>query len=414
MRTQPGHKYAFPSSDPQRFLKASEEFAIITMRKGLAAAGVVALISVATAACGSDTTTPQGKVDNAFEKLGQQNTLTLGLGFDGSTDEIYNALKGEDDFTRDNAKLLSSLRLSLSVSSQKSLSLLSKDKQQDGKDGAVAFSLSTDGSADNGLVEVRYVDQKAYLRADLKGLEKLAPGSANSPLDQFLAQADQLPSSLASVKAALKGQWVSLDPKAFGPFLKSLGGDSASGDSASGDSASGDSAGSLLPGVPKVDAATQKRAWAALKKALATNVTYKDLGNRDGADHVQVSAPARQLATALSDSVAPILKNLPGYDAKSLDPAKVPNKTLAVDVAIKGGTLSAITFDVAQLDDQAKGKLPLTLSLNGSARSISAPAGAQVLNPQDIIGLFMSGMPGLPGMPGSSDSKDSSLDTSGL
>ncbi|MFI1096273.1 hypothetical protein [Streptomyces sp. NPDC020917] len=355
------------------------------MRKGLAAAGVVALISVGASACGSDTTTPQGKVKNAFEKLGNQNTLTLSLGFDGSADDIYNALKGEDDFTRDNAKLLSSLHLSLSVSSQKSVGLLGKADGKSGKDSAVAFSLSSDDSKD-GLAEIRYVGQKAYLRVDLKGLEKLSPSGKSSPLDQFLAQSDQLPSSLASVKAALNGQWVSLDPNAFQEFAKSLGGASGSSDSAA-------SPLSGLPGGPKLDAATQKQIAAALKKALATNVTYKDLGSRDGADHVEVTAPARQLASALSDSLTPALKDLPGYDAKSLDPAKVPDKKLSVDVAIKGGSLSAITFDVAQLDTKAQGKLPLTLTLDGSADSISAPKDAQVLNPQDLVALFMSGMP---------------------
>ena len=359
------------------------------MRKGLATAGVVALISVGASACGSDTTTPQGKVDNAFEKLGKQNTVTLSLGFDGSTDDIYAALKDEDDFSRDNAKLLATLHLSLSVSSQKSFSLFGKDGGKSGKDSAVAFALSNDDSGKSSLAEIRYVGQKAYLRADLKGLEKLGgPGNGNAAFDQFLSQADQLPSSLASVKAAIKGQWVSIDPKAFAQFAKSMGG------SGTGSSDSADSPLSGLPSAPSVDAATQKKVWAALKKALTTNVTYKDLGNRDGADHVQVSAPARQLAQALSDSLTPVLKDVPGYNTKSLDPTKAPNKTLSVDVAIKGGSLSAVTFDVAQLDSGAQGKLPLTLKLDGSAESISAPSGAQVLNPQDIVGLFMSAMPG--------------------
>ncbi|MBY8878169.1 hypothetical protein [Actinacidiphila acidipaludis] len=358
------------------------------MRKGLAAAGVVALISVGAVACGSDTTTPQGKVENAFEKLGKQNTVTMSLGFDGSADDIYAALKDEDDFSRDNAKLLATLNLSLSVSSQKSFSLLGKDGAKDGKNGAFAFALSNDGSGASSLAEIRYVNQKAYLRVDLKGLEKLGPTGGNTAFDQFLSQSDQLPSSLASVKAAIKGQWVTIDPKAFQQFAKSLAG--ASG----GSSGSADSPLSGLTGTPSVDAATQKKIWAALKKALTTNVTYKDLGNRDGADHVQVSAPARQLAKALSDSLTPVLKDIPGYNAKSLDPSGAPDKTLSVDVAIKGGSLSAVTFDIAQLDDQAHGKLPITLSLDGSAKSISAPAGAQVLNPQDIMGLFMSQMPG--------------------
>src|SRR4051812_33524840 len=104
------------------------------MRKGLAAAGVVALITAGSAACGADKTTPQGKVSNAFEKLGSEKTVTLGLGFDGSVDQIYAAMKGEDDFTRDDAKLLASLHLTLTGSSQKSFSVLGKSA--DSKDGS--------------------------------------------------------------------------------------------------------------------------------------------------------------------------------------------------------------------------------------------------------------------------------------
>jgi hypothetical protein len=377
------------------------------MRKTLAAAGVVALITAGSAACGTDKTTPQGKVSNAFENFGKQNTVTVGLGFDGSADQIYAALKGEDDFTQADAKLLASLNLSLGVTSKKSFSLLGKTQSTQG--GAVSFALTSEESGGKSLAEIRVVDQKLYLRADIKSLEKLDTSSSASSdtaqLDQFLNQADQLPSSLDSVKSALKGDWISIDPKAFAAFAKSMAGGSA--DSGSG-SSSGDSTETTspldgIPGMPKMDAATVKKLVAALKASLATNVTYKDLGSHDGADHIQVSAPARQLAKAIGDNLAPVLKDVPGFDAKSLqDTSGVPNKTLSVDVALKGGDISAITFDIAQLDDQAKGKLPLTLTLDGSAKPVTAPAGAKVVNPQDIMGLVMSSM-------GQQDSSDSSF-----
>jgi hypothetical protein len=372
------------------------------MRKTLAAAGVVALITAGAAACGTDRTTPQGKVTNAFEKLGKQNTVTLGLGFDGSADQIYAAMKNEDDFTQADAKMLASLNLSLGVTTKKSFSLLGKT--QSAQDGAVSLALTSEEAGGKSLAEIRVVDQKLYLRADIKGLEKLDTSSTASSdtaeLNQFLDQADQLPSSLDSVKSALKGEWISIDPKAFTEFAKSMAGGDATG------SSGGDASSPLtgIPGVPKIDAATQKKLIAALKAALSTNVTYKDLGTRDGADHVQVSAPARQLAKAIGDNLTPVLKDVPGFDAKAFqDTSGVPNKTLSVDVAIKGGSISAITFDVAQLDTQAQGKLPLTLTLDGDAKPITAPAGAKVVNPQDIMGLVMSSM-------GKDDGSDAAFD----
>lgn len=392
-------------------------FAISTMRKGLAAAGAVALITTGAAACGGESGTPQGKVGNAFDKLAASNTVTVGLGFDGTADQIYAAMKNEDGFTRNNAELLSSLRLSLTASSQKSFNLLGTSKSG-AKGGAFAIALSTDAQGSDaaagfngtGLAEIRYVDQKMYLRFDLKGLAKLDPKSSTSnQLNQFLNQTDQLPSSLASVKAALKGQWVSIDPKAFQDFIKSMG---AQGGGSDGSSGSADSP--FGAAGPKLSAAQQRQLIEGLKRALAHNVTYKDLGHHDGADHVQVTVPARAFVKEAATDLEPVLTKLPGFQASDLTDMKnakgVPNKNVSVDVAVKGGKLSAITFDVAQLDTQAHGPVPLKLTFKGSAQSLGAPQGATVLNPQDIMGLFMSG---LPGMPGSSDtsSSDASFDS---
>jgi hypothetical protein len=346
---------------------------------------VVALITAGAAACGADKATPQSKVSDAFQNLGKQNTVTLGLGFDGSADQLYAAMKGEDDFTRNDAQLLSTLKVSVSVSSKSSFNLLGKDAK--GNEGSFAFALSTDGSGSN-LVEIRYVDKKAYLRVDIKGLEKLdtSPNAAadTRPIDDFLNGVDQLPSSLDSVKSGIKGNWISIDPTAFEQFAKSLASQSASG---------GDSALSDAANPPKIDAATQKRLIDGLKKALSTNVTYKDLGSKDGADHIQVTAPAQQLAQAVKTNLDPVLKSVPGMPASGLSGLDdVPAKNISVDVAVKNGSVSAITFDVAQLDTQAHGHVPLTLTLDGSAKAVSTPDGAKVVNPQDIMGLVMSAM----------------------
>ena len=357
------------------------------MRKGLAAAGVVALITAGSAACGADKTTPQGKVSNAFEKLGNEKTVTLGLGFDGSVDQIYAAMKGEDDFTRDDAKLLASLHLSVTGSSQKSFSLLSKSA--DSKDGSFAFALSSEEQSGN-LAEIRYVNQKAYLKFDIKGLEKLDTSkSASSDMaefNQFVDSADQLPASLASVKAALKGQWVSIDPKSFEQFAKSMAGGSGS-----------DSASPFGAGTPTLSAAQQKQLVAGLEKALTANVTYTDLGSKNGADHIKATVPAQQFVKDVAVDLEPVLKQIPGVKQSDLDEMKqakgVPNKNLSVDLAIKGGSITGVTFDVAQLDTGITGALPLALTLDGSAKAISVPSGAVLLNPQDIMGMFMANMP---------------------
>ncbi|WP_405585947.1 hypothetical protein [Streptomyces sp. NBC_01190] len=350
----------------------------------------MALIATGAAACGTAQATPQGKVQNAFTKLGDQKSLTVGLSFDASADQIYAALKDEEDFTKGDAAMLAALHAGYEVSSDKPLSQLKSDD----KSTSFGFQFATDPAAKKNLVEVRDVAGKLYLRADIKGIEKLsetvsdkgAAGSDDSDLkdlDAFLGSADKLPASLGAIKAALNGEWISVDPATFEGLAKTLGGSSATPSA-----------------VPSFDAASQAKLVAALKNALARDATFKDLGNHGGADHVQVTVPARQFAKDLKTGLVPALAKIPGFKASDLDDLdKVPNKKVAVDLAIKDGALSAITVDLAQFDDQAHaGKLPLVVTLDGKAATVSAPAGAKELKPQDLIGFFMSSM-----MPGTDD-----------
>jgi hypothetical protein len=370
------------------------------MRKGLAAAGVVALITAGAAACGDEEPgTPQGKVTNAFTKLGEQKSVTLGLSFDGTPDQIYAALKDQDDFKRADADMLAGLRVSTSFSADKALAELTGD------DKGTSFGVEVAGGASGKsegktLIGLRSVDQKAYVQVDLKGLAALdtTGDSGLSDITGMLGSVDQLPSSFGSVKTLAKGGWVSIDPKAFAQFAKTLG-DDASGDSASGsgsDDGSDDSplSGLGLPsGLPTglpTDLAhkTFAELLAPLQQSLTKDAKITDLGTQDGADHLKVSVPARSLAQDLKNSLGSMTKALPGDLRNSLD--DVPNKTVALDVAVKGGKLTHISVDLAQFDDTIHGKLPLGLSVEGGADPVKAPAGAQPLNPQDVMGAVMS------------------------
>lgn len=384
----------------------SKEFVIITMRKGLAAAGVVALITTGAAACGSgEPGTPQGKVDNALTKLGEQKSVTLGLAFDGTADQIYAALKDQDDFKRADADMLAGLRVSTSFSFDTALAEVSGND----KSGSVGIEVAGGAKGDSDgktLIGLRSVDQKVYVQVDLKGIAALdtSGDSGLSGLNDVLGSVDQLPSSFSSVKTLAKGGWVSIDPKSFAAFAKTMGGEQGSaGSSGSGSSGSGDSPlrspggfglpSSLPTALPTgLQNKSVGELLAPLQKSLAKDAKITDLGSRDGADHLQVSVPARALAQDLKTSLGTMTKQLPGDLRDSLN--DVPNKTVSLDVALKGGELDRISFDFAQLDDTIHGKLPLSLSVDGGADPVKAPSGAQQLNPQDLVGLVMSQLGG--------------------
>lgn len=360
---------------------------ISTAHKGLAAIGCVALIAGASAACGTvQQAGAAAKVQNAVEKLGEQKAVTATVSFDATADQIWTAMKGSDGFTQDTAKMLAGLHAKLGLSSDKPLkdAAAAKDAKDAPSDtSSFSFQLSSDAEGKQNLIEVRSVGKKMYLRADVKALTALggaAKGGDHPPLDQLIPKADELPSSLGVVKDALAGKWISIDPTAFADLGKTLGGDKGLGKSP---------LPVPMPGASSLDAKTQQQLIDAVKSAVAHNAKFTDKGSSNGVDHVTMTVPAGQTAKELAKGFAPLEKQIPGF--KAPDVSKVPAKDLAVDLSIKDGMLSGIGLDVSQLDEKAHGKLPLVIGLQGGSDPVTAPTGARVLTPQDLMGLFMFG-----------------------
>ncbi|WP_406267741.1 hypothetical protein OH779_23675 [Actinacidiphila glaucinigra] len=363
---------------------STEEYVINATRKGIAAFGCAAFIAT-TAACGTAGDLSAGaRLQRALDRLGEQKAVTVSVGFDGSEQRIWSALEGSDGFTRADAKMLASLDVSLSVSAAGPL----KDVKDDKAEGAsVALRVSFGRGGD--LLEMRSLsDGKTYLRVDVQQFLSLADdlGSAQSKggmkgFRTFLDAADELPSSYRSVKDALGGKWISVDPAAFQDFSRSM--------------AAAGPAGSPLPDTPELDAGTQERITKALRRALERNAKITDAGTKDGADIVKVTVPAGKTADALADALEPLADQLPEGVSPS-DLKDVPDKDVTVDVAVKDGTLSGISLDLDQFDsgDEIHGALPLTVGFAPDAAAVAAPAGATPLDPQDVMGAMMQFMMG--------------------
>ncbi|MET9876197.1 hypothetical protein ABZZ36_16415 [Actinacidiphila glaucinigra] len=363
----------------------TKENTINATRKGIAAVGCAAFIATTATACGTAGDLNTGaKVQRALDRLGEQKAVTVSVGFDGSERQLWSALKGSDGFTRADAKMLAGLDVSLSVSAAGPLKDI-KDVKAEGASVALRVSFGRGGD----LLEIRSLSGKeAYLRVDVQQFLSLADdlGSAQSKGDlkgfrKFLDAADELPSSYKSVKDALGGKWISIDPAAFQEFSRSM--------------AAAGPAGSPLPDTPQLDAATQERITKALRRALERNARFADAGSKDGADIVKVTVPAGKTADALADALEPLADQLPEGVAPS-DLKDVPDKDVTVDVAVKDGTLSGISLDLDQFDsgEEIHGALPLTVGFAPDAAPVAAPAGATPLNPQDVMGAMMQFMMG--------------------
>ncbi|MCZ4122178.1 hypothetical protein [Streptomyces sp. H39-S7] len=360
---------------------------ISTAHKGLAAIGCVALIATASAACGTVQQVGAAvKVQNAVDKLGEQKAVTATVSFDATEDQIWAAMKGEDDFTKDDAKMLAGLHARLGLSSDKALkdTAAVKDAKDAGSDASsFSFQLSSDAEGKQNLVEVRSIGKKVYLRADIKALSALGGKDGDKSLEGLLPPADEIPSSLGVVKDALEGKWVSIDPAAFSDLAKTLGGDKGQGKSP-------------LPDASSFDAKTQQQLVDAVKNAMAHNAKFTDKGSDQGVDHVTMTVPGAQAAKELAKGLAPLEKQIPGFKVQDLN--KVPAKDFTVDLSIKDGMLSGISVDMTQFNKKPQGKLPLVIGLNGGSAPVTAPTGAKAFTPQDIMGLFMLGAQNLKGL----------------
>ncbi|MET9517616.1 hypothetical protein [Streptomyces sp. NPDC002994] len=181
------------------------------------------------------------------------------------------------------------------------------------------------------------------------------------------------------MKDALAGEWVSIDPKAFEEFSKSMGEEAGEA--------------SPFPDTGALDTKTQQKITKALSKEIADNAKFTDAGSRDGADHVKVAVPAGKTADAIAEALKPMEKQLP-KEFKLSELKDVPSKNIDFDVAIKDEKLSGVTIDLAQFDKKAAGKLPVSIGFNADAAPVKAPAGASTLNPQDVMGAMMQIMMG--------------------
>ncbi|MFI1182529.1 hypothetical protein ACH4UT_23655 [Streptomyces sp. NPDC020799] len=277
-------------------------------------------------------------------------------------------MREQPDFERDDADILAGLKLSYALSYDKPI----KDVAETDGSGSGSFALSHDGGKP--LLEVRTGAKKVYARADLKEFGELArlgdkggDSSAGRAAMESLAQkADELPASMGNVKSALKGEWVVIDPEAF------PGGADTEADS------------------DQVDAKVQKQVLDAVQKSLGANATFKDAGKKDGADHVTVTVPAEKTAKDITNSLKPLADKLGDRFERMTDDLKdVPDKDIAVDVAIRDGMVSGLTVDIAEFGEKIKAKLPLTLDIKGNASKIDLPSGAKPLTPQDLMGAAM-------------------------
>ncbi|WP_405019009.1 hypothetical protein OHV05_20710 [Kitasatospora sp. NBC_00070] len=343
-------------------------------RGALAATACTVVLATGLAACGTvKQLTAAEKVSDAFGKITDGKTLKAELSFGATADEIIAfdklaSAKG-DNLDRKTAELMAELKISVAVSADKPLKDLDSFKNaQSGADPLnslgqdpgfdVAYALA--GKSGKSYAELRWVDGNFYLKADVDGVAQLAGEDAGELKDA----ASAFPKV---IQDAVAGKWVEVEGKA----LKDL---AEQATKAAGSKAGGASA------APSVDPKVASGLVNTVKDVLSRNVTFEDKGKQDGAEHIYVSAPAKALADDLLKSVKPVLKDIPGMEKlPGSAPTDIPDKKVGLDVFIKDGSVSAISFDLAQIDSKlpADAHLPVKVTFSkDAAEAPKAPDGA--------------------------------------
>ncbi|MFD3726579.1 hypothetical protein [Streptomyces sp. NPDC058671] len=307
------------------------------------------------------------KLDQAFEKLGKEKSLSFELDLDADAATLKQLDAGSDpepgeEIPDEAADLLGGAKVSVTVESRKAIA---ESEEKDFVGMAMKVS-----SADGDLVEYRVVGDYTYVRSDVEALTK-AMGAPMPP-------ADELPPEAGGLKKALEGQWVKFSTKEMEKFGQEMGAGSATEPSPE----------------PTLDARTQKKLLDALREVVAREVDFKTAGGEDGTEHITATAPFRTLVTELFGEIRPLAKDLPpGMDLPSdKDLKDAPDTEVTADFTLRNGELTEVYVDLAKLAENTKvKKFGLVLKMSGGTRP-TAPAGATELDLEEILGGFASVM----------------------
>ncbi|MFJ7906597.1 hypothetical protein [Kitasatospora sp. NPDC096204] len=354
---------------------------------GLTACGTVQQLSAAQ------------KVSKAFDKVRDGKAAGFTLSIDATPEQVAafansgehkagsgligSARGGDHPMDEKSAKAISGLSVSVSISADKPLKDIEAFRNAGkGGDAAKNTDLTLDKSvrvsyllsdrSGTALLEYRQVDATGYLHADAKGLVKLV-GEDPSTVDEMRKD---LPEEMKPLGDVLAGKWVSFDLQSLADQAKESDGKKAAPSA-----------------TPTADPELANQLLNSVKDVIGRTVTYEDKGKKDGAEHLWVSAPARQLVDEMYKAVKPLSAKFPKQlgDFPDRAPSDVPDRRIGVDLYLKNGAFSSATFDLAQLADKVEPgvNFPVKLAFSQSAPNVQVPADAVKVTDDQLMAAVL-------------------------
>lgn len=337
-------------------------------RMGLGGLAAVAAAAVALGACGSATPAnappqqPQQALNSAFRSIGSQSGVTLhvSLGVTGKQLQQMTARDGSHALTKTAAADIAATSLIVDVN-------------RAGTDGNDQFGLAvhvgTAPAASSDPLELRYVNQTFYVRADLPTLEKdLAQSPAAAGGFQNALESPDANNSVPGLSALGQGNWVSVPASELTALLGAAGGSSSS--------ASGQQ---------------MQQMGTQLRNAFSANATYTKVGTQGGRTHYTARLALKPFVQDVEQSLPASLGSIPGASSvgKQLNEAvgQLGNRKLVADVWVRDSKVQEIDVDLNQFDHKYGFAVPVRIQI-GPGAPVVAPSGATPLDLSKLGGML--------------------------
>jgi hypothetical protein len=358
----------------------------LSKRMGLGGLAAVAAAAMVLGACGSSTpttTSPQQAVSSAFTALGSQSGIDLHISLGVTSKELQQMAaqggSGRLSATAANDIAAGSIVVDLNTGNGTPLNnQTSSDRsQQFGLAVQVPPAAGANSAQAADPVELRYVDQTFYLRANLPTLLRdLGQSPSSAAGFQRAAQgADQYVPGLAALG---QGNWVSVPASELTGLLQGLQ--------------------AQVPGAAGTSSpSTTGQMWSQLHAAFTANTRFAQVGTSGGRTHYTASVAVKPFVRDVEQSLPASLGSIPG--ASSVDKqitraiGQIPaGQKLVADVWVKDNKVQELDIDLNQFKHKFNFAVPLRIQI-GSGTQVLAPVGATPLNLSNL-GNVVGGMLG--------------------
>jgi hypothetical protein len=313
------------------------------------------LLLLASACAGDDLGgSPKESLSAAIENLTELEGLEMVFTVQSTTDSIAALDESEEDALseEDAQRILDS-------------SITMKARGKTPEEAQAEFVVNIAGEDD---VEMRFLDQTFYVRADVRGLIESFGGDP-SGIDQFEQQASA--AGVTFVKPAIDGEWIGLEG------LKEL---------------------AQQQGFPTAQAPDQDALVRAFRTAVNEEAEVTE-GDQEGpGTHLVADLPVRDIYERLVPEFQRLFAGFPG--AEFPPASEIPDESVRVDTWVEDDQLKQIRLDFLQFAEFGDEPVPegveefaLQVTIDEFDDEVEAPEDAVTLTPQQIqqaFGAFFS------------------------